>query len=135
MKLKKLLICLAVATISISASAQRTPKEIAISRAKAILIATANADVAKIKSLTTPEFYQEQFPFSDAKVRELLLSASEGDRENMIDQVQNHCDAEAVMNRAGDVITVTLINRINNNEFTVKLFNSDGNGNWLIFAY
>ena len=134
MKLRPLFICIAFAVISISASAQRSAKEIAVSRVKALFVATAKGDVAKLKSLVTPEFYAENFPYSDAQVREILLSAPYEKRMQMIDQIQNHSDAETIMNRAGDCITVTLINRVTKKEFTVQLTDVDGNGDWRVFS-
>lgn len=107
----------------------------AISRAKELFIATANGNVATIKKLTLTDFYKEKYPYSDAKVRELLLSVPFEKRQRMIGQIKNHCKTSTLMNRAGDVITVTLENQITGKEITIRLLDEEENGNWLVFDY
>ena len=120
-------------SVQISFAQSNAVRNIAISRAKAVFVATANGDVTKLKRLTTPEFYEEHYPYSDARVREILLSVPKQKRQNMIDQIQNNSTASTIMNRAGDVITVTLTNKTSKKEFTVQLLEEDGD--WKIFNY
>lgn len=121
--------------ISLGTEAQNSNRDLAISRAKAVFIATANGDVATLKQLMTPEFYKETYPYSDSYVREILLSVPYQNRKKLIDHVQNHSVASTVINRTGDVITVTLTNRLSQKEFTVQLVDEHGNGNWKVFSY
>ena len=115
--------------------AQNSSRNIAISRAKAVFIATANGDVATLKQLMTPGFYKETYPYSDSYVREVLLSVPYQNRKKLIDHVQNQSVASTVINRAGDVITVTLTNKLSQKEFTVQLIDEHGNGNWKVFFF
>lgn len=135
MILKRLLISIMLLIISLGTEAQNSNRDLAISRAKAVFIATANGDVATLKQLMTPEFYKETYPYSDSYVREILLSVPYQNRKKLIDHVQNHSVASTVINRTGDVITVTLTNRLSQKEFTVQLIDEHGNGNWKVFAY
>lgn len=132
--MKKIVIILILLICAIGIYAQNS-SDIAISRAKELFIATANGDVARIKKLTMPEFYKQKYPYSDAKVRELLLSVSYEKRQKLIDQIKNHCKASALRNRAGDFITVTLENNVTGKEFTICLLDKEENGNWRIVSY
>lgn len=107
----------------------------AISRAKELFIATANGNVATIKKLTLPDFYKGKYPYSDARVRELHLSVPCEKRQRMIDQIKNHWKASTLMNRVGNVITVTLENQIIGKEIMIRLLDEEENGNWLVFDY
>lgn len=133
--MKKIVIILIFLICAIGTYAQNSSTDIAISRAKELFIATANGDVARIKKLTMPEFYKQKYPYSDAKVRELLLSVSYEKRQKLIDQIKNHCKASALRNRAGDFITVTLENNVTGKEFTICLLDEEENGNWRIVSY
>lgn len=135
MILKRLLISIMLLIISLGTEAQNSNRDLAISRAKAVFIATANGDVATLKQLMTPEFYKETYPYSDSYVREILLSVPYQNRKKLIDHVQNHSVASTIINRTGDVITVTLTNRLSQKEFTVQLVDEHGNGNWKVFSY
>lgn len=115
--------------------AQNTSREIAIERAKTVFYATANGDVTKLKQLMTPEFYKENYPYSDAKVREILLSIPIKKRKRMIDQIKNKSIPSTIINRAGDVITVTLTNKVTKKEITVQLIDENENGDWKVFNY
>lgn len=53
----------------------------------------------------------------------------------MIDLIKNHCKASTLMNRAGDVIIVTLENQITGKEITIRLLDEEKNGDWLVFEY
>lgn len=68
-------------------------------------------------------------------VREILLSVPYQNRKKLIDHVQNQSVASTIINRAGDVITVILTNKLSQKEFTVQLNDEYGNGNWKVFAY
>lgn len=133
--LKAILIFTFLLISVLTVQAKSSDRGIAISRAKALFIATANGDVAKIKQLTTPEFYREKYPYSDARVRQMLLNVPADKRKNMIYQIQNQTTATASMNRAGDVITVTLTNKVTRKEFTVQMIDERGNGDWRVFDY
>ncbi len=85
-------------------------REAAIKIAKELFVATANGDVNRLKQLMTSDFYKQHYPYSDAKVREMLLSVPYARRQNMKDQILNHSDVSTVINRPGDVITVFLTN-------------------------
>lgn len=135
MKLNRLLLLFLISLCSLSVSARKSSEEIAIARAKAVFIATANGDVAQLKRLMTPEFYEENYPYSDARVREILLSVPAAKRKSMIDNIQNKCKASTLINRAGDVITVILTNTVTNKEFTVQLLDEKGNNDWIVFNY
>ncbi len=115
-------------------SAQISSRDIAVSRAKEVFVATANGDVAKLKQLTTQDFYKENYPYSDSRVREILLSVPAEKRKRMINQIQNQCTATTRTNRTGDVITVTLTNKVTKKIFTVQLI-KDNKDNWKIFNY
>lgn len=82
--------------------AQNSSRNIAISRAKAVFIATANGDVATLKQLMTPGFYKETYPYSDSYVREILLSVPYQNRKKLIDHVQNQSVASTVVHSAID---------------------------------
>lgn len=133
--MKKLTVILILLICAVGTYAQSPRVNKAISRAKELFIATANGNVATIKKLTLPDFYKEKYPYSDARVRELLLSVPYEKRQRMIDQIKNHCKATTLMNRAGDVITVTLENQITGKEITIRLLDEEENGNWLVFDY
>lgn len=133
--MKRYLTILLMLICTLGTYSQTSAKNIAISRAKELMIATANGNVATIKRLTTPEFYKDKYPYSDATVRSMLLNVPYEKRQKMIDQVKNHCKATAIMNRAGDIITVSLANQITGKEFTIQLMDESGNGNWLVFEY
>ena len=53
----------------------------------------------------------------------------------MIDQIKNHWKASTLMNRVGNVITVTLENQIIGKEIMIRLLDEEENGNWLVFDY
>lgn len=133
--MKKIFVIFLLIFCAVGTFAQSSPKSIAISRAKELFIATANGDVAKIKRLTTSAFYKEKYPYSDAKVRELLLRVPYEKRKRMIDQIRNHSKASAIINRAGDVVTVTLKNDVTGKEFLIRLIDENGNGNWRVSDY
>ena len=135
MSLKSILFCLTLLIIPLGTEAQNSSRGIAVSRAKALFVATANGDVARLKQLMTPELYKETFPYSDSYVREILLSVPYQNRKKLIDHVQNQSVASTVINRAGDAITVTLTNKLSRKEFTVQLIDEYGNGNWKVSAY
>lgn len=131
--MKKIIVILLTVICSLGAYPQNSSKNIAIANAKALFIATANGDVAKIKKLTTTDFYREKYPYSDAKVREILLSVPLEKRKKAINQVRTQTKASAIMNRAGDVITVILDNQVTGKSFTMRLI--EENGNWLVYEY
>lgn len=131
--MKKIIVILLTVICSLGAYSQNSSKNIAIANAKALFIATANGDVAKIKKLTTTDFYREKYPYSDAKVREILLSVPLEKRKKAINQVRTQTKASAIMNRAGDVITVILDNQVTGKSFTMRLI--EENGNWLVYEY
>ena len=131
--MKKIIVILLTVICSLGAYPQNSSKNIAIANAKALFIATANGDVAKIKKLTTTDFYREKYPYSDAKVREILLSVPLEKRKKAINQVRTQTKASAIMNRAGDVITVILDNQVIGKSFTMRLI--EENGNWLVYEY
>lgn len=135
MILKRLLISIILMIIPFGIEAQNSNRDIAISRAKAVFVATANGDVATLKQLMTPGFYKETYPYSDSYVREILLSVPYQNRKKLIDHVQNQSVASTVINRAGDVITVTLTNKLSHKEFTVQLVDEYGNGDWRVFDF
>lgn len=108
---------------------------IAKKRAKEVFVATANGDIAKLKQLLTPEFYKRYYPYSDSKMREILLSVPYEQRQKMVDQALHHDEITAFTNRAGDVITVTFANKNNNKMFTMQLMDEYGNGDWRVFDY
>ena len=110
-------------------------KAIAVKKARALFVAVANADIRKMKELLTPDFYSQNFPYDDDRIREILLSRPYHKRQEMIDQVMNHTKATTIMNRAGDVITVTLDNNVTGKVFTIQLLDESGTGNWKIFNY
>lgn len=83
----------------------------------------------------TPEFYKKSFPYSDAKVKEKFLSIPLETRKNMIRRIQKEIVASAMMNRAGDCITVTLTNQVTDREMTLQLVDASGTGDWRIFDY
>lgn len=91
--MRKFVLILILTICTIGAYAQQSSTDIAISRAKELFIATANGDVARIKKLTILECYKKKYPYSDAKVKELLLSVPYEKRQKLIDQIQNHCTA------------------------------------------
>lgn len=109
--------------------------EIAITSAKAVFYATANGDVAKLKQLMTPEFYKENYPYSDDKVREILLNVPLEKRERMIDQIKNMSKVSTIISHAGDIITVTLNNKVTNKGITVQLIDKNVSGDWKVFNY
>ncbi len=133
--MKKLFTILLMLICTIGAYSQSPSKSLAVSRAKELVIATANGNVARIKQLTTPEFYKAKYPYPDATARELLLSAPYKKRQKLIDHIKNHCKSTTIINRAGDVITVIFDNQITGKEFTMRLLDEEGNGNWLVFDY
>lgn len=133
--MRNLVLILILSVCSICAYAQKSSTDIAISRAKELFIATANGDVARIKKLTMPEFYKKKYPYSDTKVREMLLSVPYDKRQKLIDQIKNHCTASALRNRAGDFITVTLENKVTGKEFTICLMDENEDGNWRVISY
>lgn len=83
----------------------------------------------------TPEFYKENYPYSDSYVREMLLSVPIEKRKRMIDQIKNKSIPSTIINRAGDVITVTLTNKVTKKEITVQLIDENENGDWKVFNY
>ena len=131
--LKQLLLLILISFCSVGVSAQKTSKEIAITRSKELIIAIANCDVAKVKRLMTPDFYKKSFPYSDAKVKEKFLSIPLETRKKMIHRIQKETVGSAMMNRAGDCITVTLTNQVTKNEITLQLADESGTGDWRIF--
>lgn len=133
--MKYLILIIVALAFQISVVAQNSSHNVAITRAKALFVATANGDVAKLKQLMTPEFYKENYPYSDSRVRDLLLSVPVEKRERMIDQIQNKSLTSTIMNRAGDVITVTFTNKITKKEITVQLLDENENGDWKVFNY
>ncbi len=135
MKIKKFLLFIALVIIPLYTYAQNSSRDVAISRAKAVFIATANGDVAKLKRLMTPEFYKENYPYSDSRVREILLGVPAEKRKRLINQIQNQSTPSTIMNRAGDVITVTLLNKVTKKEITVQLIDETESGDWKIFNY
>lgn len=135
MKLNRLVLLVICFFCSVGVFAQKTSKEIAITRSKDFIIAIANCDVAKVKKLMTPEFYKKSFPYSDAKVKEKFLSIPLETRKNMIRRIQKEIVASAMMNRAGDCITVTLTNQVTDREMTLQLVDASGTGDWRIFDY
>ena len=131
--MKKIIVILLTVICSLGAYSQNSSKNIAIANAKALFIATANGDVAKIKKLTTTDFYREKYPYSDAKVREILLSVPLEKRKKAINQVRTQTKASAIMDRAGGVVTVILDNQVTGKSFTMLLI--EENGNWLVYEY
>lgn len=125
----------ALAQINGKTSSSQNQREVAIKRAKEAFIATANGDVAKLEKLLTPDFYSQYYPYSDAKVKEILLSVPYERRKLMIDQISYNTDVSTIVNRAGDVITVMFTNRTNHSIFTVQLLDEYGTGDWRIFDY
>jgi|GEM_PF-4846223 len=106
-----------------------------IKRAKEFFIATANGNVSRLKQLMTPELYNRYYPYSDDKVRGLLLSMPYKRRKNMVDAVYKHSDVTTIVNGPGDVVTVIFSNRINNKIITFQLGDEYGTGDWRIFSY
>lgn len=135
MKIRFLLILIMVVLGSFRVYPQNYSRSIAIERAKAVFYATANGDVAKLKQLMTPEFYKENYPYSDAKVREILLSVPIDKRKRMIDHIKNNSIPSTIINRARDVITVTLTNKVTKKEITVQLIDENESGDWKVFNY
>lgn len=136
MKYIKFIILLLFITISsIVVYAKPSDCDIAIERAKEAFYATANGDVAKLKRLLTPEFYKKYYPYSDAKVKEILLSVPIEKRKRMIDQIKNNSIYSAFINRAGDVITVTITNKSTKKEITFQLIDEKENGDWKVCNY
>lgn len=133
--MRKWIAIMLILVFSTNINAQSSPRDVAIARAKAVFIATANGDVARLKQLMTPEFYKENYPYSDSYVREMLLSVPIEKRKRMIDQIKNKSIPSTIINRAGDVITVTLTNKVTKKEITVQLIDENENGDWKVFNY
>lgn len=93
--------------------------EEAIRVAREMFMAVADGDVETLRSLTTPEFYDERFPYDDETVREMLLEVPYDKREEMKYQIQYEADATAT--RQGDTIIVELYNEITGKLFTFRL--------------
>ena len=102
--------------------------------AKKCFYAVANGDVSALKRLLTSECYNENFPYNDAYVRELLLGVPKSKRERLIDHV-NRSEITAIPNRTGDVVTVIFTNTVTGKDFTVRLIDESGNGNWKIYEF
>ena len=94
----------------------------------------ANGDVSALERLLTSECYNENFPYNDAYVRELLLGVPKSKRERLIDHV-NRSEITAIPNRTGDVVTVIFTNTVTGKDFTVRLIDEYGNGNWKIYEF
>lgn len=135
MKIRFLLVLIPVVLASFVTNAQNSHRDIAIERAKDVFYATANGDVAKLKQLMTPEFYKENYPYSDDKVREILLNVPLEKRERMIDQIKNMSKVSTIISHAGDIITVTLNNKVTNKGITVQLIDKNVSGDWKVFNY
>lgn len=135
MKFRFLFMCFAVAVISIGANAQKTSRDIAISRVKAVFDATAKGDVDRLKGLLTSELYQKTYPYSDSYVREMLLNVPADNRERLLCQIQDQCEISTIMNRAGDVMTVILTDKLTKKDLKIQLLDEYGDGNWRICNY
>lgn len=133
--MKRLIVILFLSICALGIYAQKSSTDIAISRAKELIIATANGDISRIKKLTTPEFYKEQYPYSDAEIQGLLLSVPYEKRQKLIDHIRNHSKASALRNRAGDFITVIIENTITGKDFTIGMLDVEGNGDWRAISY
>ena len=94
----------------------------------------ANGDVSALKRLLTSDFYNKNFPYNDAYIRELLLGVPKSKRERLIDHV-NRSEITAIPNRTGDVVTVIFTNTVTGKDFTVRLIDEYGNGNWKIYEF
>lgn len=135
MNMTRILVFFIVLLTSFNVLAQNSSRNVAIERAKAIFYATANGDVTKLKQLMTPDFYRKNYPYSDAKVREILLSIPIEKRKRLIDQIKNQSIPSTIINRAGDVITVFLTNKVTKKEITVQLVDENECGDWKVFNY
>lgn len=53
----------------------------------------------------------------------------------MASQIVNQSEATTIMNRAGDVITVILTNKVTKKVFTIQLIDESETGDWKVFNY
>ncbi len=135
MKILKALIFSLFVVASFCVSAQNSSRGIAIARAEAVFIATANGDVAKLKQLMTPKFYKENYPYSDDEVRLMLLNVPLAKRMKLVDQIKNQSSVSTIMSRSGDVITVVFTNKNTDKDISVQLFDENEDENWKVFNY
>ena len=109
--------------------------ERAADRAKAFFLGVYECDLEKIKANSTEDFYQKYCLYDDDTMMENLSSVPEERRKESIDQIKNHTTYEALMNSAGDVVTIVFHNKKTGKEITVQLVDPRGNGDWKVSDY
>lgn len=115
-------------------SVNKAKRQKAVAVARQVFVAVANGDVASLKSCTTEEFYQSEFPYDDDTIRNILLSVPVHQRRKLIEHI-NTSDVTVVPNRAGDVMTVIFTNKVTDKDYVVQLLDEPGAGGWKIFSY
>lgn len=93
--------------------------------------AVADGDVATIKSLTTEEFFNSEFPMEESQIREILLSAPDTKRDALkylADKSVAH-----VTKIDDDFVIVSFTNTENGKEFDMNM--RKHNGEWKIDRY
>jgi hypothetical protein len=93
--------------------------------------AVANGDVSTIKSITTKEFFAREFPMSDQKIRESLLSVP-AQRRNILKDLGNNSTA-SIINIDSDSVIVTYKNNTNGKTFSMKM--KKVNWEWKVDEY
>lgn len=102
---------------------------------KELYYATANGDVAKIKKLTTPDFYKEQYPYSDEFLRKELLSVPYKRRQDLITHIDKNSDFTVVFSTPGDYATVWIDDRVTGKNMRYGLLYDFDDNCWRICDY
>lgn len=134
MKRITLLIIFLIYSYSISLFAQERYST-AIYRAKALFIAVAQGDVSTLKSFCHPEFYAENFPYSDYEIKDILLSVPKEKREILINDILYHSSVSTVRSRDGYVVTVVFTNQKTGKTYSIQLLDEDENDDWKAIDY
>ena len=102
---------------------------------KQLHYATANGDVAKLKKLTTPEFYKKQYPLSDESLRKELLSVPYEKRQNLIKHIDEYSEFTVLFSNAGDYATVWADDTVTGKSIRFGLIYDFDAERWLICDY
>lgn len=114
-------------------AASAAQRKLAISRVKEYAVALCEGNVAKLKRLTTYDYYRTLFPSSDAELKSYLLSVPYAKRMREKDRKVIRSEYSTFENRPGDVITVVVTDSITGEEDYYQLLDEYENGDWRIF--
>lgn len=103
-----------------------------IYRARAVFIAVAKGDVSTLKSFCHPDFYAENFPYSDYEIKDILLSVPKEKRDILINDILYHSSVSTLRSRDGYVVTVIFTNQRTGKTYSMQFLDEFENDDWKV---